>query len=175
MHVVKAEITELSDDEPQLTAVSESPGGAVGSTSPPAKKLKLASKAQDSSRWSPANVAASIRKLAGKVCVCSRAKGLAHSCFSQFEAGELDELVDLNLRLRRMVKEDMDREVPFVQLLSNEFTRPLFWFRNTVLTNGKMPLSFSCPCGLNFKFQLLLRLLVQISNIITSKNFLLSI
>ena len=98
-HSLKDDITVLSDDD------------ALVATSDPALPLRGKTSKAKARDINPAVLHGNLMKLRGKLCGCSRRRGLAHSCFQQF-SGDIvaANLVKLVLRLRKLTKDDMNRE-----------------------------------------------------------------
>lgn len=104
---VKADITVLSDDE---ALVATSDPVVVGPQCPALPLCGRTSKARGRALFSPAVLRGNLLKLKGKLCGCSRRKGLACSCFQQFSADMMEDLVRMIVRLRKLRKFDMNRE-----------------------------------------------------------------
>ena len=106
----KCDITALSDDE----AAPAAP--LAGHCAP--EQLAAAAPKRDSEGRSKgkgqgpdlALLRSKILRLQGTLCTCSRSRGRVRSCFGQFSGTQFDAIVDMNIRLRKMVKEDMDLE-----------------------------------------------------------------
>lgn len=106
--IVKREISQLSDDEglggssavacPAATVATSNHDDGGRSTAP---VLKLSD---------PAVLHTKIVQLRGRLCLCARRTGLTHSCFHQFSVTDLNQIVEMNVRFRKMTKEDMDQQ-----------------------------------------------------------------
>lgn len=101
---LKAELTELSDDDPSAVALQPAAGLQPAKTCSKRKKHPK--------KLVPGDMRAKISKIVWSVCQCrakaSKSKG---NCLEQFRSESfVDDLTTLNLRLRRLAKFDMDVE-----------------------------------------------------------------
>lgn len=100
---LKAELTELSDDDPSAVALQPAAG---------LQPAKSCSKRKRTSKLVPADVRAKLSRIVWSVCQCrAKAAKSKSNCLEQFRSEScIDDLTSLNLRLRRLAKFDMDVE-----------------------------------------------------------------